>query len=117
MAGNTPWGADIPARLAARHPGEVQVHLVVVAAVVVAAAAAAAVAVAAAAGAQVTPWCHRAARCVRRTRQSAVDYMSHNSSKTRELQILRMHQLQRGKTYPLLTVAIAIVGSSEGAKL
>jgi hypothetical protein len=82
------------------------------------AAAAAAAAVAAVAEAQVTPWCHRAARCVRRTRQSAVDHMSHKGSKTRELQILRMHQLQRGKTYPLLTVAIAIVGSSsEGAKL
>jgi hypothetical protein len=77
-----PWEADSPARLAVRHPGVVQVPLVVaVAAAVVAAAAAAVVAVAA--GAQADLSHPRAAHCVHQTRQSAVGYMSHKSSKSR----------------------------------
>ena len=58
MAGNTPWGADNPVRLAARHPEEARLLLAVVVAVVAVAAAAAAAAVVvvvAAVGAQVNP--------------------------------------------------------------
>ena len=85
---NMPWEADSPAHLAVRRPEVVQVPLVVavVAAVAVAVAAvvaAAAAVVVVAAGAQANLSRRRAAHCVQRTRQSAVGYMSHKSSKTR----------------------------------
>ena len=87
MVGNIPWEADSPARLAARRLAAVQVLLavVVVGAAVVAAAAAAVVVAAAAvaAGAQANLSLHRAAHCVHQTRQSAVGYMSHKSSRSR----------------------------------
>ena len=90
MVGNIPWEADSPARLAARHLAAVQVLLAVVVGAAVVAAAAAAVdvavavaAAAAAAGAQANLSLHRAAHCVHQTRQSAVGYMSHKSSRSR----------------------------------
>ena len=86
MVGNIPWEADSLDRLAVHRPEEEQVPLaVVVAAAVVAAAAAAAVAVvvAAAAGAQANLSPHRAVHCAHQTRQSAVGYMSHKSSRGR----------------------------------
>jgi hypothetical protein len=106
---------DSPARLAARHPAEVQAHLAVVAAVVVAAAVAV-VAVAVAAEAQAS-LCHRhAVRCVLQTRQSAVGHMSHKSSRTRATD---PHDKSNVKiTYPLLIVPVSIVGcSTERPKL
>ena len=88
MVGNIPWEADSLDRLAVHRPEEEQVPLaVVVAAAVVAAAAAVAVAVvvaaAAAAGARANLSPHRAVHCVHQTRQSAVGYMSHKSSRSR----------------------------------
>ena len=92
MGCNMPWEADSPARLAVRRPGVVQVPPVVAvaAAVVVAVAAAAAVvavavavAAAVAAGAQANLSHRRATHCVHQTRQSAVGYMSHKSSRSR----------------------------------
>jgi hypothetical protein len=81
MVDSIPWEADSPARLAARHPGEVQARL---AAAAVAAVVVVVVAVAAAvAEAQANLSHHRAAHCVHQTRQSAVGYMSHKSSRSR----------------------------------
>jgi hypothetical protein len=92
MGCNMPWEADSPARLAVRRPGVVQVPpvvavaaavVVVVVVVVVVAAAAVVVVVAVIAGAQANLSHRRAAHCVRQTRQSAVGYMSHKSSRSR----------------------------------
>jgi len=80
MGCNMPWGADSPARLAVRRQEGVQVPLVVAVVVAVVAAAAAAVVVAAA-GAQANLSHLRAVHYVHQTRQSAVGYMSHKSSK------------------------------------
>jgi len=111
MGCNTPWEADSPARLAVRRPGVVQVPLVVVAvaAAVVVVVAAVVVAVAAA-GAQVNLSHRRAAHCVHQTRQSAVGYMSHKSS--RSSYRFSACAVQGRMTYPLLGVTVAIVGSS-----
>ena len=83
MVDNIPWEADSPARLAAHRPGEVQARLAAAVAAVVAAAAAAVAVAAAAAEAQANLSHHRAAHCVHQTRQSAVGYMSHKSSRSR----------------------------------
>jgi hypothetical protein len=83
MVGNIPWEADSPARLAARRPGEVQARLAAVVAAAAAAAVAVVVVAAAVAEAQANLSHHRAAHCVHQTRQSAVGYMSHKSSRSR----------------------------------
>src|SRR6266403_2843667 len=83
MGCNMPWEADSPARLAERRQGEVQVPPAVVVAAVAAAAAVVAAAAAAVAGAQANFLHRHVAHCVLQTRQSAVGYMSHKSSKSR----------------------------------